>query len=295
MLKNLINIKIEDGPIDGFDIHLIKKYEQCQTKEDSFMSENLAILLIRSGSFKLKIEDIIQDLSTRDLIIIPKDTDCNILEIRDKSQIYLVTFSSDFAIRNCLKKELVDSFYFFIRKESIKASLDENEYSVLSLIYRFIYYVNLEAKREAYESELLRISLNLFLYELKIIYAKYASNVLPNFTRKENIVMQFLTILSIHYKKQHQVQFYAGALFMTSIYLNRVVKEITGKSAKVLIIEALISESKILLEDVQISFSEIAEEMEFASVSVFGIFFKKYTSLSPSEYRANFIEKFKSG
>ncbi|WP_426484658.1 helix-turn-helix domain-containing protein [Flavobacterium sp. 2] len=293
MIKNLINTKLENRPIDGFDIHLIKKYEDISSEEDEFRSENLAILLIRSGSFKLKLEEVIQDLSARDLIIIPKDSDCNILEIHEKLQLYLVTFSSEFAVKNCLKKELIDSFYFFIRKETMKASLDENEYSVLSLIYRLVYYVNRGAYREGWESELHRISLHLFLYELKLIYTKYFGNSMINFTRKENIVMEFLTILSIHYKKQHHVQFYAGALFIHPIYLNRVVKEITGKSVKLLIIEALISEAKILLEDVQISLLEVAEEMGFENLSVFRIFFKKYTSLSPSEYRSNSFEKFK--
>ncbi|WP_343591300.1 helix-turn-helix domain-containing protein [Flavobacterium sp.] len=291
MIKNLINSKLQKFPIEGFDIHIIKKYEELSGEDESFKAQNLAVLLIKSGNFKLKIEDVIQELSVRDLIIIPKDSDCHVIEVLGKLHLYLITFSSDFAVKNCLRKELVDSFYFFIRKEPMKASLDENEYSVLSLIYRLIYYINLDSKKEGYESELHRISLNLFIYELKLIYNKYASNSIPNFTRKENIVMQFLTILSIHYKKHHHVQFYAGALFITPIYLNRVVKEVTGKSVKLLIIEAIISEAKILLEDGQISLAEIAEEMEFASASIFGIFFKKHTSLSPSDYRTSFFEK----
>ncbi|MFC0779962.1 helix-turn-helix domain-containing protein [Flavobacterium sp. HJSW_4] len=291
MIKNLINTKLENRPIEGFDIHLIKKYEAVTSGEDEFRSENLAILLIRSGSFKLKLEDVIQDLSARDLIIIPKDSDCNILEIRDRLQLYLVTFSSEFAVKNCLKKELIDSFYFFIRKEMMKASLDENEYSVLSLIYRLVYYVNLDANSGGCESELRRISLNLFLYELQVIYTKHLGNSIASFTRKENIVMEFLTILSIHYKKQHHVQFYAGALFITPIYLNRVVKEVTGKSVKLLIIEAIVSEAKILLEDIQLSLVEIAEELGFDNLSIFRIFFKKYTLLSPSDYRSNFFDK----
>ncbi|MBF4485801.1 helix-turn-helix domain-containing protein [Flavobacterium sp. CSZ] len=291
MIKNLINSKLQMFPIEGFDIHIIKKYEELSGKDESFKAQNLAVLLIKSGNFKLKIEDVIQELSVRDLIIIPKDSDCHVIEVLGKLHLYLIIFSSDFAVKNCLRKELVDSFYFFIRKEPMKASLDENEYSVLSLIYRLIYYINLDSKKDGHENELHRISLNLFIYELKLIYNKYASNSIPNFTRKENIVMQFLTILSIHYKKHHHVQFYAGALFITPIYLNRVVKEVTGKSVKLLIIEAIISEAKILLEDGQISLAEIAEEMEFASTSIFGIFFKKHTSLSPSDYRTSFFEK----
>jgi AraC family transcriptional activator of pobA len=293
MIKNLINANLLDLSGEGLDIHIIKKYEKSESDE-SFIAENLAVLLVRSGNIKIKLQEIMQNLSARDLIVIPKDSSCKIFEVQEKLQLYLITFSSEFAVKNCLKRELVDSFYFFIRKEPLKASLEEKEYQVLSLIYKLIHYINLEAKRTDIDEELYRISLNLFLYELKLIYAKYSSDTVISFTRKENLVIQFLTVLSIHYKKQHHAKFYAGALFITSKYLNKVVKEVTGSSVKALIIEAIISEAKILLEDTQNTFAEIAEEMEFASVSVFSIFFKKHTSYSPSEYRAIFIDKYKN-
>nr|WP_199001400.1 helix-turn-helix domain-containing protein [Flavobacterium sp. ASV13] len=293
MIKNLINANLLDLSGEGLDIHIIKKYEKSESDE-SFIAENLAVLLVRSGNIKIKLQEIMQNLSARDFIVIPKDSICKIFEVQEKLQLYLITFSSEFAVKNCLKRELVDSFYFFIRKEPLKASLEEKEYQVLSLIYKLIHYINLEAKRTDIDEELYRISLNLFLYELKLIYAKYSSDTVISFTRKENLVIQFLTVLSIHYKKQHHAKFYAGALFITSKYLNKVVKEVTGSSVKALIIEAIISEAKILLEDTQNTFAEIAEEMEFASVSVFSIFFKKHTSYSPSEYRAIFIDKYKN-
>ncbi len=293
MIKNLINANLLDASSEGVDIHIIKRYDRIESDEP-FITENLAVLLIRSGNVIIKLQELIQNLSARDLIVIPKDSICTIFEVREKLQLYLITFSSEFAVKNCLKQELVDSFYFFIRKEPLKASLEEKEYQVLSLIYKLVHYINLEAKRTDIDEELYRISLNLFLYELKLIYAKYSSDTAISFTRKENLVIQFLTVLSIHYKKQHHAKFYAGALFITSKYLNKVVKEVTGSSVKALIIEAIISEAKILLEDTQNTFAEIAEEMEFASVSIFSIFFKKHTSYSPSEYRAIFIDRYKN-
>ncbi|UUW11256.1 helix-turn-helix domain-containing protein [Flavobacterium plurextorum] len=293
MIKNLINANLLDASSEGVDIHIIKKHERIESDEP-FVTENLAVLLIRSGKVIIKLKELIQNLSARDLIVIPKDSICTIFEVQEKLQLYLITFSSDFAVKNCLKQELVESFYFFIRKEPLKASLEEKEYQVLSLIYKLVHYINLEAKRTDIDEELYRISLNLFLYELKLIYAKYSSDAAISFTRKENLVIQFLTVLSIHYKKQHHAKFYAGALFITSKYLNKVVKEVTGSSVKALIIEAIISEAKILLEDTQNTFAEIAEEMEFASVSIFSIFFKKHTSYSPSEYRAIFIDRYKN-
>lgn len=291
---NFFNTRRQDFTLEGVNIHILKNYEFKNLAGDSFKAENLAILLVRSGSLKIKLKEIIQSLTARDLIIIPKDSDCTIFDAQDQIQLYLISFSSEFAVKNCLKRELIESFYFFIRKEPLKASLEEKEYQVLSLIYKLIHYVNHEAKRTGSDSELQRISLNLFLYELKVIYAKYAIDPVINFSRKESLVIQFLTILSIHYKRQHQVKYYAGSLFVTAGYLSKAVRDVTGKSVKIIIIEALISEAKMLLEDGQMSIAEIAEEMEFDNVSIFGIFFKKHTSLSPTDYRTNSYEKYKN-
>lgn len=294
MIKDIVKTDLKDLPIEGLDIHIIKKYIVKTSSEESFTVQNLSILLIKSGRFKIQLKEIIQDLSARDLIIIPKDSFCSIFEIQEKLQLFFISFSSEFAVKNCLKKELIDSFYFFIKKQPLKVALEEKEFLVLSLIYKLIYFVNRDALRNGFDSELQRISFNLFLYELKLIYSKYFVDEQLNFSRKESLVIQFLTVLSIHCRKQHNVKFYAGVLFITSGYLNKVLMSVIGKQAKVLIIESIITEAKSMLEDSQMTIKEIAEELEFSTVSNFITFFKKYTSNSPSEYRSNSIERFKS-
>lgn len=294
MFRDLINIELKDLPIEGLDVHIIKKYVVKTSSKESFLVDNLSILLIKSGKFKIRLKEITQDLSAKDLIIIPKDSFCSLLEIQDKLQLFLISFSSEFAFKNCLKKELVESFYFFVSKVPTKIALDEKEFLVLSLIYKLIYFVNKDAKQNGVDGELQRISFNLFLYELKMIYAKYSSEGVLHLSRKESLIIQFLTILSIHCKKQHNVKFYAGSLFITSGHLNKIVKQVTGKTVKILIIEAMITEAKNLLEESQQSIIEIAEELDFANSSSFSAFFKKHSSFSPSQYRSNSIERFKS-
>ncbi|MEP6929377.1 MAG: AraC family transcriptional regulator [Flavobacterium sp.] len=294
MIKDLLNSELQELPIEGLDIHIIKKYVIKTAANESFTVKNLSILLIKSGSFKLMLQEIVQNLSPHDLLVIPENSFCTILEVHDKLQFFLISFSSEFAFKNSFKKELVDSFYFLIRNQPIRTALDEKEFMVLSLIYKLIYFVNKDAGVNGFDNELQRISLNLFLYELKLIYAKDNAENASNFTRKESLVIQFLTILSIHYKKHHNVKFYSGSLYVTPEHLNKSVKQITGKTVKAMIIEALVIEAKILLEDLQFSITEIAQELEFNSTSTFGIFFKKHTSISPTEYRSNSIVRFKS-
>ena len=294
MIKDLINIELKDLPIPGLDIHIIKKYVVKSEPAESFIVSNFSLLLIKSGKFRIQLKEIIQDLSERDLLVIPKDSFCTLLEVEGKLQLYLISFSSEFAAEHGLQKKLVDSFYFFIGKASLKIALEEKEFLVLSLIYKLIYFVNKDAKQNGVDAELQRISFNLFLYELRLIYTKYTSDTSQHFTRKESLIIRFLTILAIHYKKQHNAPFYAGALYVTTGHLNKIVKQVTGKTVKKLIIETIISEAENLLEDQQLTIVDIADELEFPTANSFSVFFKKHTSRSPSQYRSNAMEKFKT-
>ncbi|WP_163400649.1 helix-turn-helix domain-containing protein [Flavobacterium fluviatile] len=294
MMKDLLNIELKGLPIEGLDIHIIKKYVVKTPSDQSFNVKNLSILLIKAGRFKIQLQEAVQDLYPRDIIVIPKNSFCTLLEVQDKLQFFLITFSSEFAIENCLNKKLLDSFYFFIIKESLKITLDEKEFLVLSLIYKLIYFLSKDDKLSRFDYDLQRISFSLFLYELKFIYAKHDTMAALNFSRRESLAMGFLTVLSIHCRKQHHVKFYAGTLSVTPAHLSKIVKSITGKPAKILIIEAIIIEAKNLLDNSQLSILDIVEELEFDSLSSFSSFFKKYTFFSPSEYRSNAIERFKS-
>ena len=129
---------------------------------------------------------------------------------------------------------------------------------------------------------------------MRLIYTKYTSDASANFSRKESLIIQFLTILTIHCKKQHSVRFYAGALCITSGHLNKIVKQSIGRTVKLLIAEAIIIEAKNMLEDSSLTLAAIAEELEFGNASSFSVFFKRHTSFTPSEYRSNTIERFKS-
>jgi AraC-like DNA-binding protein len=293
MIKDLVNIDLKKVPFKGLNVQVIKKYIIKTYDNESFKTRNLSILLIKSGNLKIKIEQTTQNLTALHLLVIPKNSNCTLLEVNEKLQLFLISFSSEFAFENCLKKELVESFYFFIRHTPVKIVLEEREFLVLGLIFKLIYFVSKETRHEGFDYELQRISFNLFLYELKLIYSKYTLDATLNFSRKESLIIQFLTVLSIHCKKQHYVNFYAGALFVTPGHLNKTVKQLTGKTVKDFITEALIIEAKNLLEDTQFSIGKIAEELEFGSIFSFSFFFKKHTSISPTEYRSNSIERFK--
>ncbi|GEN74832.1 helix-turn-helix domain-containing protein [Chryseobacterium hagamense] len=79
---------------------------------------------------------------------------------------------------------------------------------------------------------------------------------------------------------------YADRLAVHVNYLNKKLKENTGKTTTEIIAERIIQEAKILLKQTRWNVSEIAYALGFEEVAHFSNFFKKKTSMGPLEFRS---------
>jgi AraC family transcriptional activator of pobA len=79
---------------------------------------------------------------------------------------------------------------------------------------------------------------------------------------------------------------YANRLAVHVNYLNKKLKESTGKTTTEIIAERMIQEAKILLRQTQWTVSEIAYALGFEEIAHFSNFFKKKTSMAPLEFRS---------
>ena len=116
-------------------------------------------------------------------------------------------------------------------------------------------------------------------------YNNYPVKELQRSSRQDEIVSQFMDLLRLHHKREHELQFYADALFVSIKHLSNTVKAATGKTAAKWIEDYVITESKALLRSTAMSVSQISDEMGFTDQSLFGKYFKRVTGMSPKEYR----------
>ena len=79
---------------------------------------------------------------------------------------------------------------------------------------------------------------------------------------------------------------YAGELAVHVNYLNRAVKEVTGKPTSVLISERIVTEVKALLLHTSWNISEVAVALGFEYPTYFSNFFKKLTGTTPTSVRS---------
>lgn len=272
MIKDFINSSFESDK-KGLFVSFVKEYDVWEVNL-SFKTSSFTMLLIRSGNLKLKINNQIQQLNAHDLVYIPKNALCIVIDRNELLQVCIMitqqaSFSTSFSTNN----------YSGIPLNTI-------DYKLVLQLFKLLDLKNKNITYSIYNNELMKNSFSLFLYEIKIIYNKYRDGEVHGITRKELLVAQFINYIVLHCKERHSVQFFADALCISPGYLNRIVKQITDKTAKDLICEGLLIEAKILLKNSQITIFNIADELEFNNYSSFSTFFKRHTSLSPSEYRS---------
>ena len=84
---------------------------------------------------------------------------------------------------------------------------------------------------------------------------------------------------------ERSVSYYAESLNVSSKYLSATIKRLTGHSVTSFIDRATVPILKNFLEDERLSLSQIADRMNFASLSYFSRYCAKHLGSSPSDYR----------
>lgn len=108
-------------------------------------------------------------------------------------------------------------------------------------------------------------------------------------SRTELLAYQFKQLVYKHFMDHKSPQYYADALHISANYLNRCVKNVFNKNAKILILEIVILNSQLLMWNKDKSIAEISYELNFEDPSYFARLFKKITGQTPSEYQLTIL------
>lgn len=108
------------------------------------------------------------------------------------------------------------------------------------------------------------------------------------------VVTLFIELLERQFpieSSEHRLQLktakdYADRLAVHVNYLNKKIKESTGKTTTECIADRMIQEAKILLRQTQWNVSEISYALGFEELAHFSNFFKRKTSFTPMEFRS---------
>ena len=106
------------------------------------------------------------------------------------------------------------------------------------------------------------------------------------------IVKQLMALLATGISRtERDVSYYAERLNVSPKYLSATIKRVTGHSVTSYIDRHTVPILKDYLGDERLSLTQIAELMNFASLSYFSRYCTKHLGQSPSEYRQSLQPK----
>lgn len=135
-----------------------------------------------------------------------------------------------------------------------------------------------------YKTKILEMLYAVFLLDLQ----NAQDNAMPQRSvphRVEEIFIGFQRLLPLHFAEHHDIGFYASQLNISSVYLSRVVRQVTGRTVVDYVNQFLVMEASFLLRTTTLSITQIADRLHFADAASFSKFFLRNNGVRPKDYR----------
>ena len=134
------------------------------------------------------------------------------------------------------------------------------------------------------KNEILEMLYSVFIDDLISIQA-FEKTRLSITKQSEEIFISFYALLQKNYVEHHNIAFYADALNITTTYLSRIVKSVSGKTVVGCIDEMLAIEAFWLLKSTPLNVTQIADRLNFSTAAAFDKFFKRMRGCTPLSLR----------
>lgn len=163
----------------------------------------------------------------------------------------------------------------FIRLTPVEQKKVESWYQVIASHYE-------QVTHPSYQ-EILRSLIFVFTAEVSTIYS--GKPVRASANHSEELTDNFFRLLHQYFRTNRQTAFYAGRLCVTSKYLSRVIRQVTGHVPMYWIANFTVREAKMLLKSTTLTVTQLSEQLNFPNSSFFARYFKRYAGIAPQEYR----------
>lgn len=272
--------------MDVYDMEeYLKKYDKKMRK--LHLQRYFQILWFKTGKGRYVVDSTAHDIGENTIFFVTK----NQVHYFDKNTNYegiVIHFNEQFLTHNNNESN------FFLNHDLFK-NADQLPYSNLNSVDTFILedYINLikselSNKNGIYQVELLRAYLKAFIIQVQHRKDRFQQlNGLPIIKgeKKKLILAKFVHAIEENYTKELKISEYAALLSVSTRTLSHLTNQLLDKSPSQMIHERIILEAKKMLLQANYNINQIGCVLGFGDASYFVKYFKKYTEISPSEFR----------
>lgn len=124
-----------------------------------------------------------------------------------------------------------------------------------------------------------------FLWYVDQLWSRQEQTSRESQSREQRLFTDFIQLVSEYAPRYHTIDFYASRLCLTPHYLSAIIRQVSGKTAKQWIDDALVTRIKIELKHTEKPIARIGDDMGFPNPSFLVKFFKRMTGMTPSQFR----------
>lgn len=247
---------------------------------EHFHSDLLQIFFIRSGGGRFSLSRQYFPVEEKSVLLMPANT-LHGFQFEAGVEGEVMTFSTRF-METILKgrPEMQESL---LSKNRLNFQQQTDCFDRLLWYYQSIASELPRQKREKWA--VIRSLLELIFTEL--YRSSFEAERMEMLTNHRSLAyyQQFLTLVKRQMDQTVSVARYAAEVGITVVHLNRVCREVIGKSALEVVQEVLLQEAKNYLLNTQYSIAEIAYFLNFNDPAYFNRLFKKKVGVPPGEFR----------
>ena len=230
------------------------------------------LLLIRKGTATVVIreQDERKTLNADSLLVMTSRHVINEIELTPDFKAECVLVDTDMVNENTI---------YHLTEEKHKSVSD-----VFNIIHNIVRHQHIN-KVEMIQSmfNVLRLILEELPYEER--------SISHDFKHKKEVYEIFLHHLYPNFRKERQIRFYASNMNVSTAYLSRLVKEISGSTINEHVTSLIYQEACNLLSHSSMSIGEIADALSFSDQSALTNFFKMRAGMTPLAYRNKGLER----
>ena len=240
-------------------------------------------ILCRKGNMGFTFQDTHYNIAAGDYVILPNATLASDFSASDDFQGILMNLSEAFVTLIAIRSNYGIIGHLSLLQDPVM-KLSERDFRICEAALQYL-RMRMEDEKHFFREELLGSLLTAHILDLYDIHIRNHKDLQVS-ERITSLLRSFIELLyNGEYVRNRDLEFYASRLCITPHYLSEICKKISGKPASYWIDRFTMQEITRLLRQKELPLTEIAERMNFSSVSYFSRYVQKRINLSPSEYR----------
>lgn len=216
------------------------------------------------------------------LLILLPDLYFQILEQSDDCKFIFAGFATELVRSSSLFSKSIEYTPFIFEKPVLQ--LDKKAFDLMYSYLRIIIKAKNISNNVIVTQEQAALTFTQMILGLGNLI-KNGKSVNQQYNRNQEIVKELVRTVVMNYHTERNVSFYADKMHLSPQHLSTTIKKITGKTLTDIISSFIINDAKAKLKSTEMTIQEIAYSLNFPDISFFGKYFKRYTGMSPKQYR----------